>query len=92
MNFGVLMTLSLALPVGFPAVPWLCGARWGTKGVWLGTGAVVVLLCLFPVLFWVGCGDCGQGAIALFFLVPIWIASAVLTVASASLAHRKFKR
>jgi len=91
--FDVLVNLLAALSFGFPAVPWLFGARWGARGVWLGTGfSVVILLCLFPVLFGVGCGDCGQGAIAIFVLVPIWIAAALLTVASAAFAHFKFAR
>ena len=92
MDFGVLMTLSLALPFGFPAVPWVFGARWGSRGVWLSTAAAVILLCFFPMLFWVACGDCGQGAIALFFLVPIWIVSALFTVIFAAFAYKKFAR
>lgn len=89
--FDVLMNFLVVLSFGFPAVPWLFGARWGARGVWLSTGlAVVTLLCLFPILFWVACGACGQGAIAIFVLGPIWIASAVLTVTSAALAHYKF--
>ena len=92
MNFDALMILSIVLPFGFPAVPWIFGARWGLRGVWLSTFAVVILLCFFPALFWVGCGDCGQGAIALFMLVPIWIVSALFTVTFAAFAHRKFVR
>jgi hypothetical protein len=89
--FDVLMNLSVVLSVGFPAVPWIFGARWGSRGVWLSTAcAVVILLCCFPVLFSVSCGDCGQGAIAIFVLAPIWIASALLTVTSAAIAHYKF--
>ncbi len=92
MDFGVLMTLSMGLPFVFPAVPWLFGARWGLRGVWLSTVAVVILLYCSPYLFWVACDDCGQGAIALFFLVPMWIVSALFTVAFAGFAHQKFKR
>ena len=93
MTFDTLMTLLAVLSFGFPAVPWLFGARWRTKGVWLSTGlAVVTLLGLFPVLFDVACGACGQGAIAIFVLGPIWIVAAVLTIASAALAHFKFAR
>jgi len=86
--------LTIALSLGFPAVPWLFGARWGRSGVWLGTGLVVVVLCLFVPLFWSACvaANCGQGAIAIFVLGPIWIASALLTVTSAALAHFKFVR
>ena len=91
--FDVLMTLLIALSFGFPAVPWFFGARWGRIGIWLSTGfAVVILLCFFPILFWVACGDCGQGAIALFLLVPIWIVSALFTVTFAAFAHYKFAR
>lgn len=91
--FDVLVNFLAVLSVGFPVVPWLFGPRWGRKGVWVGTAsAVVILLCLFPVVFWTGCGDCGQGAIAIFVLVPIWMASALLTVASAAVAHFKFVR
>lgn len=87
----VLMNFLVVLSFGCPAVPWLFGARWGARGVWLSTEcAVVILVCFFPILFWVACGACGQGAIAIFVLGPIWIASAVLTVTSAALAHYKF--
>ena len=90
--FDVLMTLSIVLPFGFPAVPWLFGARWGRRGVWLSTGCVVVILCFFPLLFSAACIalNCGQGAIALFLLVPIWIVSALFTVTFAAFAHYKF--
>jgi hypothetical protein len=91
--FDVLMTLLAILSFGFPATPWLFGVRWGSRGVWLGTGfAVVILLCFFPILFWVACGACGQGAIAIFVLWPIWIAAALLTVTSAAFAYYKFAR
>jgi len=87
-----LMHLTVILSLGFPAVPWLFGARWGRRGVWLSTGLVVVILCLFTPLFFAACvaANCGQGAIAIFVLGPIWIGSAVLTVTSAALAHYKF--
>ncbi|WP_314952646.1 hypothetical protein [Bradyrhizobium cosmicum] len=88
--FDVLMNL-LILSFGFPAIPWLFGSQWGSRGVWFSTGlAVVFLLCLFPILLWVTCGACGQGAIAIFVLGPVWIVSALLTVTSAALAHYKF--
>lgn len=88
MMFDVLMNFLVVLSFGSPAVPWLFGARWGRKGVWLSTAfSVVILLGLFPVLFMVACGDCGQGAIAIFVLGPIWIVAALLTVISAALAH-----
>lgn len=89
--FDVLMNLLVVLSFGFPAIPWLFGARWEARGVWLSTGcAVVILVCFFPILFWVACGACGQDAIAIFVLGPIWIASALLTITSAALAHYKF--
>jgi hypothetical protein len=92
-DFGALMTFFYITAVVFPVVPWLFGARWGTRGVWLSTGvSVVILLCFFPVLFLHGCGDCGQGAIAIFILVPIWIVSAFFTVVLAAAAHKKFAR
>jgi len=92
--FDVLMNLMAILPLGFPAVPWLFGARWGRRGVWLSTGCFVVILCFFPLLFFAACfaSNCGQGAIAIFVLGPIWIASALLTLTSAALAHYKFAR
>lgn len=91
--FDVLMNLSVILSLGFPAVPWLFGARWRSSGVWVSTGfAVVILLGLFPILFSVACGACGQGAIAIFVLGPIWIASALLTLTSAAFAYYKFAR
>ncbi|QOZ76094.1 hypothetical protein XH83_11950 [Bradyrhizobium sp. CCBAU 53351] len=89
--FDTLVNSLVVLSVGFPAVPWLFGARWGRRGVWFSTGiSVVTLLGVFPIVFELGCGACGQGAIAIFLLVPIWIASAMFTVASAAVAHFKF--
>jgi hypothetical protein len=91
--FDVLMTLLIVLSFGFPAAPWFFGARWGSRGVWLSTGvAIATVLCFFPILFWVACGACGQGVIALFLLGPIWIVSALLTVTSAAFAYYKFAR
>jgi hypothetical protein len=88
----VVIYLTIILSVGFPAVPWFFGLRWGRKGIWLSTVFVVVVLCCFPLLFGAACvaSNCGQGAIAIFVLGPIWIASGVLTVTSAALAHFKF--
>ena len=92
--FNELTTLSVILSFGFPAMPWLCGARWGARGFWISTGCVLVILACFPVLFSEACVayNCGQGAIAIFVLGPIWFGSALLTVASATLAYLKFKR
>jgi hypothetical protein len=60
------------LSFGFPAMPWFFDARWGRR-----VGSVQDLpwssYYVFPMLFWVACGACGQGAIAIFVLGPIWI-------------------
>jgi hypothetical protein len=93
--FDVLMTLSFILSIlsfGFAGMPWFFGARWGSRGVWLSTGFAVVILCFFPILFWAACVDCGQGAIAIFLLAPIWIVSGLITVTSAAFAYYKFAR
>jgi hypothetical protein len=89
--FNDLMTLLTILSLGFPAMPWLFGARWGARGVWVSTFAAVIQLCCFPILFWVSCGACGQGAIAIFFL-GLWIFSALLTVTSGAFAYYKLAR
>jgi hypothetical protein len=86
--FDALIYVLLFLPIGFPVVPWLFRARWGLRGIWISTGfAIVALLCM-PFLFFSVCvaANCGQGAIAIFMLVPVWIASAVFTVISAVIA------
>jgi len=91
--FDDVMTLLVILSFGFPAMPWVFGARWGARGVWLSTGcAVVILLVFFPILFGIACGACGQGAIAIIVLGPIWVFSALLTVISAAFAYYKFAR
>jgi hypothetical protein len=93
--FDVLMNILVVLSFGVPAVPWFFGARWGSRGVWLSTGfAVVILLCFFPILFEVACVAyaCGQGALGIFVLVPIWMLAALLTIISATFAYYKFAR
>ena len=92
--FDVSMNLMAILAVLFPAVPWLSGARWGRRGVWLSTVCVIAILCLFAPLFWAACiaSNCGQGAIAIFVLGPMWIASGLFTLASAAIAHYYFTR
>ena len=92
--FDVLIDLMVILSFGFPVVPWFFGARWGRRGIRLSTGFVVVILCFFPLLFSAACiaSNCGQGAIGIFVLGPIWIASALLTVTSAAFAYYKFVR
>jgi hypothetical protein len=92
--FDVLMYAMIILPLALPAVPWFLGARWGRRGIWLTTGLVLVILCFFPLLFSTVCVamNCGQGAIAIFMLGPIWIGSALLTLTSAAFAHYKLAR
>jgi hypothetical protein len=86
--FDALMYVLLFLPMGFPVVPWLFRARSGRWGIWISTGFCLAALALFPFLFFSACVavNCGQGAIAIFMLGPVWIASAIITVASAVLA------
>ncbi|MFC0241499.1 hypothetical protein [Rhodopseudomonas telluris] len=89
------MIALVVLSFGFPALPWLFGARWSAKGLWLSTAfAVVLLLGGFPYLFGTACvaTNCGQGAIAIFVLGPIWIVSALLTVGSAVIVRSRCKK
>jgi hypothetical protein len=90
----VLMYLLLFLSLGFPVVPWLFRARSARRGIWLSTGFVIVALICFPFLFFGACvaTNCGQGAIAIFMLGPIWIASAVVTLISAGIASYSLRR
>jgi hypothetical protein len=86
--FDAMMYVLLFLPMGFPVVPWLFRARWGMRGIWISTGLVIAILASFPFLFFTACVavNCGQGAIAIFMLGPVWIGSAVITVLSGVLA------
>jgi membrane protein implicated in regulation of membrane protease activity len=92
--FDTLMYLLLFLPAGFPVVPWLFRTRSGRWGIWLSTGFVILTLLLFPFLFFSACAavNCGQGAIAIFMLGPVWIASAMFTVASAAIASYSLRQ
>jgi hypothetical protein len=92
--FDSLMYVLLFLPMGFPIVPWLSRTRSGRRGIWISTGLVLVTLCLFPFLFFEACVavNCGQGAIAIFMLGPVWIVSAVFTVVSAAMAVYSLRR
>ena len=92
--FDALMYVMLLLPLGFPVVPWLFRARSGRWGIWISTGFCLVTLALFPFLFFSGCVaiNCGQGAIAIFMLGPVWIVSAVFTVASAAIASYSLRQ
>lgn len=89
-----LMYVMLFLSLGFPIVPWLFRARSGRRGVWLSTGFVIVALLCFPFVFFGACvaTNCGQGAIAIFMLGPIWIASAAVTLISAVIASYSLRR
>lgn len=89
-----LIFLMLFLPLGFPVVPWLLRARSGRRGVWLSTGLVLVILLSFPFLFLEACAavNCGQGAIAIFMLGPVWIASAAFTLVSAAIASHSLRQ
>ncbi|MCG6204619.1 hypothetical protein LPW26_08230 [Rhodopseudomonas sp. HC1] len=92
--FDHLMIALVVLSFGFPALPWLFGARWGAKGIWLSTAlSLLLLLGGFPYLFGAAClaTNCGQGAIAIFMLAPIWIVSALLTVGSAMIVWSRCK-
>jgi hypothetical protein len=88
-----LISMTLVLSLGFPVVPWLFRARAGRPGIWISTGIAIAILTSFPFLFSAACvaENCGQGAIAIFMLGPIWIASALFTVASAAIASYRPK-
>jgi hypothetical protein len=76
----------------FPLAPWLAKRP---RGAWLiCCAAVAALVLLFPALFWWGCGwsNCGQGAIAIFMLAPVWLVFTVITPLSAWAAARKLAR
>ena len=92
--FDALMYAMLFPPLGFPVVPWLFRARWGRWGIWLSTGFVLVILLCLPFLFFEACGavNCGQGAIAIFMLGPVWIVSAVFTVVCAAIASYSLRQ
>jgi hypothetical protein len=88
---GVMYFLYLA-PFLFPLAPWFAKSP---RGVWLiCCAAVSVLALLFPALFSWGCewSNCGQGAIAIFMVAPIWLFFAVITPLSAWAAARKLAR
>jgi hypothetical protein len=90
--FGYFMYLVFFSSFLIPLTPWLAKRP---RGAWLACfAAVTILVAVFPVLFWWGCGwsNCGQGAIALFFLVPLWLLSAVITLLSTWAAVRRLAR
>lgn len=89
-----LINVTVFLSIGFPAVPWLFRLRSGRRGIWIGAALVIVTLIVFPFLFFSACAaaNCGQGAIAIFVLGPIWIASAAFTVVSAAIASYSLRQ
>src|SRR5262245_2703777 len=90
--FGGLMSVLFFAPILFPLPPCFAKTR---RGAWLGCRAAVsVLLLLFPAMFWWGCdwANCGQGAVAIFMLAPVWLVFAVITPFSAWAAARRFAR
>lgn len=93
-EFVFLAKLLAILPFGLVVVPWYFGKRWRLKGIWLGVGLAAVILCLMPLLFDFTCDvyGCGQGVLAIFTLVPIWLLAALTTIVSAVIAYYKFAR
>jgi hypothetical protein len=89
-----LMYAMLFVPLGFPVVPWLFCPRFGRREIWLSTAVMVTILLCLPLIFWEACGlyNCGQGAVALLMLVPIWMFMGLATVASAALADYYLRR
>jgi Na+/melibiose symporter-like transporter len=77
-----LMYAMLFVPLGFPVVPWLFCRRFGRREIWLSTAVMVTILLCLPLIFWEACGlyNCGQGAVALLMLVPIWMFVGLATV------------
>ena len=73
------MNLLFFVPFLFPLAPWLAKRP---RGAWrVCFGAVSVLVLLFPAIFSWGCdwSNCGQGAVAIFILAPVWLLFAVIT-------------
>ena len=90
--FGGVMNLLFFVPFLFPLAPWLAKRP---RGAWrVCFGAVSVLVLLFPAIFWWGCdwSNCGQGAVAIFILAPVWLLVAVITPFSTWAAARKLAR
>jgi hypothetical protein len=90
--FGGVMYVLFFAPLLFPLAPWFAKRP---RGAWLVCGvAVSVLVLLFPAMFWWGCdwSNCGQGAVAIFILAPVWLLFAVITPLSAWAAARKLAR
>ena len=90
--FGGVMYFLYLAPFLFPLAPWFAKTP---RGAWLVCGAAVsVLVLLFPAMFSWSCdwSSCGQGAIAIFMLAPIWLFFAVITPLSAWAAALKLAR
>lgn len=90
--FGGAMYLLFFAAFLFPLAPWFAKRP---RGAWLVCGAAVsVLVLLFPAMFWSVCvwSNCGQGAVGIFILAPVWLLFAVITPLSAWAAARKLAR
>lgn len=86
--FGGVMYLLFFAPFLFPLAPWFAKRP---RGAWLVCcAAVSVLVLLFPAMFWWGCdwSNCGQGAVAILVIAPVWLIFAVITPLSAWAAAR----
>src|SRR3954465_4846610 len=73
------MYLLFFAPFLFLLAPWFAKTP---RGAWrVCYGAVTALVLLFPAIFWWGCdwSNCGQGAVAIFVLAPVWLLFAVIT-------------
>jgi len=86
------MYLLFFAPFLFPLAPWLAKRP---RGAWrVCCGVVSALVLLFPAIFSWGCdwSNCGQGAVAIFILAPVWLLFAVITPFSAWAAARNLAR
>ena len=90
--FIVVMYVLLFASLLVPLAPRLAKSP---RGAWLVCfAAVAVLGLVFPAIFWWTCewSNCGQGAVGIFLVAPVWILSAVVTPLSAWAAARKLAR
>jgi hypothetical protein len=83
----VMLFLALLPSATAVAIPWLCAARWGRRGAWIGARALVgfflVLYAAFAVLLvHAGGGRQSAGSVA-FGLVAIWLGVVTFAVCSA---------
>jgi len=86
--FGGVMYLLFFAPFLFPLAPWFAKRPRGAWRVCYGAVSVLVLL------FGGGCdwSNCGQGAVAIFILAPLWLLFAVITPFSTWAVARKLAR